>query len=274
MLFLLLSVTSNKTSLVLNTGKGWMEHQLQGCTPVLCDRVHITENMCIIGTWPSVFNCTPMMTLRATGAEESAGCNDVRTSNETWSSLRFTWVSPASCTDVTTFCTSSALYTSQKVNCSYISGISEHNNQRFALIWDAPPPYPNYSDINMQLHAQNISHKVCRTLGCYCLSHFDEKFYINIRLLINRRIVTSTSHFTTLYSIHSHEPHSRLLPPLENTKHSCLALDFVHRGHQSSRPFIISREGTWKKGPPAKMSGQRRHLAANNGGRWLHKRKW
>ena len=83
----------NKTSFVLNTGKGWMEHQLQGCTPVLCDRVHITENMYIIGTWPSVFNCTPMMTLKTTGVEESAGCSDVRTSNETWSSLQFTWMS-------------------------------------------------------------------------------------------------------------------------------------------------------------------------------------
>ena len=111
--------------------------------------------------------------------------------------------------------------------------------------YEMPPPH--YSDINTQLYAQNISHKVCRTIGCYCLSYFDEKFYINIRLLINRWIATSTLYFKTMYSIHSHEPHSRLLPPLVNTTPSCLALDFVHRDHHNSRPFIISREFTWRE---------------------------
>ena len=110
--------------------------------------------------------------------------------------------------------------------------------------------------------------------GCYCLSHFEEKFYINVCPLINRWIATSTSRLKTLYSIHSHETYSSLLPLLVNTTPSCLAFAFVHRRHQILRPFIISRGDIWKRCPQTKMSGQRRNLAVNNGGRWLHKGKW
>lgn len=81
MLLLLCQVEQNK--LGFECEKGMNGTQLQGYKPALCDGVHITENMYTIGTLPPVFNCTPLMTLKTTGVEETVGCCDVRTSNET-----------------------------------------------------------------------------------------------------------------------------------------------------------------------------------------------
>jgi branched-subunit amino acid transport protein AzlD len=99
------------------------------------------------------------------------------------------------------------------------------------------------------VYVQNIPHKVCRALGCYCARHLDTKCYqhtINRYMAASILMLQDTLQYCTV-STSSYRSLSRLLPFLANTVPSYLLLVLVHRsglrGHRFSRLFDCCLSG-------------------------------